>query len=158
MNQNLTTFTQNFIKNHYVGVLASSNENEPGCCAIWYSCLDNKLCFKSRTNSNHSKAFAKNPNACFVIYDHAASYPGDHKTGVQIKGVVRQVVEREEMISVLASYFKKFGEEVLRKNNLEELLAPDTTSTFYVFTPHSIKLVAKEFGVHMDEYEEFVLV
>lgn len=157
MNEKLLNFTRTFITDRHVGVLASSFENEPGCCAVWYSCLDNKLCFKSRTASDHSKAFAKNPNACFVIYDHAASYPNDHKTGVQIKGTVYQVTEKEEMISVLASYSQKFGEEVMRKNNLEELLAPDTVSTFYVFTPHSIKLVAKEFGVHMDEYEEFSL-
>jgi nitroimidazol reductase NimA-like FMN-containing flavoprotein (pyridoxamine 5'-phosphate oxidase superfamily) len=157
MNETFTTFTQDFIKNHYIGNLAYVTDNNPGVFTTWYSCLDNKLCFKSRTASDHSKAFAKNPNACFVIYDHAASYPDAHKTGVQIKGAVRQVVEREEMVSVLASYSQKFGEEVMRKNSLEELLAPDTTSTFYVFTPHSIKLVAKEFGIHMDEYEEFVL-
>lgn len=158
MNETLKTFTQNFIKNHYIGVLACHYEDEPRCCAVWYSCLDNKLCFKSRTTSEHSRAFTKNPNACFAIYDHAASYPDEHKTGVQIKGTVRQVVEREEMEQVLASYSNKFGEEVMKKNNLEELLAPDTTSTFYVFEIHSIKLVAKEFYVHMDEYEEFVLV
>lgn len=157
MDEKLLIFAREFIHNHYIGVLACVFEGSPSCGAVWYSCFDNKICFKSRTNSNHSRAFLENPRACFAIYDHNASYPDTHKTGVQIMGHVYQVTEQEEMLFVLDSYQKQFGEDIAKKNNLEELLDSQTASTFYVFVPEKIKLVAKELGVHMDKYEEFSL-
>ncbi len=86
--------------------------------------------WKSRTGSEHSRAFVQNSEAGLCIYDHGASYPDD-KTGVQVLGTVRQVTDRHEMQLVLDAFADRFGERVLQKNNLDELCAPDTQSTFY---------------------------
>jgi nitroimidazol reductase NimA-like FMN-containing flavoprotein (pyridoxamine 5'-phosphate oxidase superfamily) len=156
MTQDLLNFSQQFIKDRFMAVVACVSNGEPRSFTCWYCVSDGNLYWKSRTQSIHSKAFADNPNASLCIYDHAASYP-DNKTGVQVIGTVRQVKSKEEMQNVLESFASRFGEEVLKKNNIDELCAPETTSTFYAFTPQSLKLVSKDLGVHMEEYESFSL-
>jgi nitroimidazol reductase NimA-like FMN-containing flavoprotein (pyridoxamine 5'-phosphate oxidase superfamily) len=111
--------------------------------------------FKSRTASFHSNALRENPRACFAVYDHAAQYPDEHKTGVQIMGRVHQITDREEIEYALARYTEKFGDAVYRKSNLEELLSPDTQSTYYACVLESYKLVHTGEGIHMDEYENY---
>lgn len=156
MNQDLKTFSQQFIKDRFMAVVACVSHGEPRSFTCWYCVSEGNLYWKSRTGSIHSKAFGENPNASLCIYDHQASYP-DNKTGVQIIGTVQQVKDKEEMAKVLESFAPRFGEEVLKKNNIDELCAPDTTSTFYSFTPKSLKLVSKDLSVHMEEYEDFSL-
>jgi hypothetical protein len=59
------------------------------------------------------------------------------------------------MQNVVNEFAKRFGQKVLEKNKIEDLVAPDTKSTFYSFTPEKFKLVNKDFNVHMEAYEDF---
>lgn len=156
MNQDLQKFSQDFIKERYMAVIACVSEGKPRSFTCWYCVCNGALYWKSRTSSIHSRAFAENPEASLCVYDHNASYP-DNKTGVQITGTVRKVVEEEEMRKVLNTFADFFGEKVYQKNNIEELCAPNTQSTFYRFNPEQLKLVSKDLNVHMEEYESFSL-
>jgi hypothetical protein len=118
--------------------------------------VDGRLYWKSRTESEHSRAFSKNNIASICIYDHVAKYPDD-KTGVQMIGKVEQVKNEDEMKKVLETMTKIFGDEVIRKNKIADLIAENTKSTFYSFNPNGFKLVAKELDVHMEKYEEISL-
>ncbi len=72
-------------------------------------------------------------------------------------GTVRKVTDRDEMKAVLEVLAKSFGDEVLKKNDIDSLCDPDTQSTFYAFDPKQLKLVCESMGVHMHEYEDFKL-
>lgn len=152
----LYNFSQQFIKDRYMAVVACVSDGNPRTFTCWYCVSNGKLYWKSRTASIHSRAFANNQNASLCIYDHAATYPDD-KTGVQLIGTVEKVTDREEMKSIVDIFAKRFGEKVYQKNNLDDLCASDTSSTFYKFLPQQFKLVAKEFDVHMEEYADFNL-
>jgi nitroimidazol reductase NimA-like FMN-containing flavoprotein (pyridoxamine 5'-phosphate oxidase superfamily) len=154
--QELQNFTTEFINARFMAVVGSIFENEPRTFTCWYVVVDGRLYWKSRTESEHSRAFLKNNLASLCVYDHNVKYPDD-KTGVQIIGKVEQVKDRNEMEKILQKMAGVFGDEVLRKNNLDELCAPNTKSTFYSFTPNKFKLVAKELDVHMEKYEEISL-
>lgn len=156
MNKELLAFSQNFIKERYMAVVACVSEGKPRSFTCWYQAYNGSLYWKSRTGSIHSTAFEQNPDASLCIYDHDASYP-DNKTGVQVIGTVRKVTSREEMEKVVQVFANKFGEQVLQKNSVDVLCAEDTQSTFYCFTPQQIKLVSKAHSVHMEQYEDFIL-
>ncbi len=61
------------------------------------------------------------------------------------------------MKNIVQVFANKFGDKVLQKNNIDELCAEETQSTFYVFAPKQLKLVSKSLDVHMEEYEDFNL-
>ncbi len=156
MNKELLDFSRKFIRDRYMGAVACVSEGSPRIFTCWFCVANGNICWKSRTASTHSKAFAINPEASMSVYDHAAEYP-DNKTGVQIIGKVHKVTDEAEMKNIVDSLAARFGDRVYKKNNLAELCAPDTNSTFYAFKPELYKLVAKQFDVHMDEYGEFSL-
>lgn len=156
MDKELLIFTQNFIQERFMAVIACVSNGSPRSFTCWYQPYNGSLYWKSRTESIHSKAFRDNAEASVCIYDHGAQYPDD-KNGVQILGTVRKVTDRIEMELVLQALSKKFGDKVLDKNDLDELCDQNTKSTFYAFTPQKLKLVSKKLNVHMDEYEDFVL-
>lgn len=156
MKKELFDFSQKFITDRFMAVVACVSDGMPRSFTCWYGVVNGNLYWKSRTESIHSRAFAENPAASLCVYDHGAAYPDD-KTGIQLIGEVRKVTDRGEMEAVVKVFGDRFGEKVYAKNNIDELCDPNTTSTFYAFTPEKIKLVAKELGVHMEEYEEFSL-
>ncbi len=156
MTEALLTFSQQFITDRFMAVVACVSNGEPRTFTCWYCVSNGKLYWKSRTNSVHSTAFTVNPAASLCVYDHGAAYPDD-KTGVQVLGTVAQVTDRGEMQSVLDTFAGRFGEKVHMKNNIDELCSPETTSTFYSFTPKQLKLVSKDLGIHMEEYKNFIL-
>ena len=136
-----------------VGCIANG---KPHTFTCWYCVYDGNLYWKSRTESIHSQAFAKNADASLCIYDHAVSYP-DNKTGVQVTGTVYKVTDRGELQGVLDVLAVRFGKEVYQKNNIDELADQNTKSTFYAFKPSQLKLVAKHLGVHMEHFGDFNL-
>ncbi len=163
----LREFSKLFIKERFMAVVGSIFNGEPRTFTCWYVVVNGKMYWKSRVGSEHSRSFegkagmglrnidAPN-NASLCVYDHAAKYPDD-KTGVQIIGKVDRVFDKDEMGKVLEQMAKKFGEEVLKKNKIEDLLDVNTNSTFYSFTPNGFKLVSKDLNVHMEKHEEFKL-
>lgn len=155
MDTKLITFSQNFIKERFMAVVSCVSEGKPRSFTCWYVSFDGSLYWKSKTESTHSKAFAKNPEASVCIYDHGARYPDD-KEGVQILGTVRRVTDRAEMENIIRVSSEKFGSQVLEKNIIDDL-CNNTKSTFYAFTPREIKLVSKKLDIHMDKYEGFSL-
>lgn len=157
MNQEITSFCNDFIKNRFMAVGSCVSNNEPRSFTFWYKVLNGKIYWKSRTESIHSKAFQTNPIISLCIYDHNAAYPDD-KTGVQIIGTVTRIIDKEEMKQVVDSFAHQFGEKVYIKNNLDDLCNEHTQSTFYLCIPKKIKLVSKELGIHSEEYEEFSLL
>ena len=157
MNQDTTIFCRDFINNHFMAVGACVSNGEPRAFTFWYIVYNNKMYWKSRTNSIHCQAFLSQPVMSVCIYDHGATYPDD-KTGVQIVGTVAQVTDRDEMKNVVEQFANKFGEKVYQKNNIDELCDKNTSSTFYSFTPHQIKLVSKELDIHFEEYKDFTLL
>jgi nitroimidazol reductase NimA-like FMN-containing flavoprotein (pyridoxamine 5'-phosphate oxidase superfamily) len=152
--EELREFVHKFVQEKYMSVVSSVINGEPRSFTCWYVFCDGKLYWKSRVASEHSTAFALSPKASLCIYDHNAGYPDD-KVGVQVLGVVGKVTDSEEMQNVVNEFAKRFGQKVLEKNKIEDLVAPDTKSTFYSFTPEKFKLVNKDFNVHMEAYEDF---
>lgn len=135
-----------------MAVVGSVYNGEPRTFTCWYVYVDGKIYWKSRTQSEHSLAFSQEPKASLCIYDHNAQYP-DNKTGLQILGEVHKVIDRGEMQKVLEKMQESFGDEVINKNNIEDLLDSNTKSTFYKFTPKKFKLVCKDFDLYMEHYE-----
>jgi nitroimidazol reductase NimA-like FMN-containing flavoprotein (pyridoxamine 5'-phosphate oxidase superfamily) len=152
----LSEFSKEFIKQRFMAVVGSVFQGEPRTFTCWYMVVEGKIYWKSRTESEHSQAFAEKNQASLCVYDHEANYPDD-KTGVQVLGKVEKVIDRIEMEKIVEKMAEKFGEKVKKKNHINELCDPNTSSTFYSFTPTKWKLVSKSHGVHMENYLPFNL-
>jgi nitroimidazol reductase NimA-like FMN-containing flavoprotein (pyridoxamine 5'-phosphate oxidase superfamily) len=148
----IKSFSKDFLENRFMAVVGSVFEGESRTFICWYVYLNNNIYWKSRTSSEHSQAFAKNKECSLCVYDHQSQYP-DNKTGIQVLGEVEKVTDLQEMEILLKKMESQFGGKSVSKNKIEDLLDPNTSSTFYRFSPKKFKLVCKSFDLHMEHYD-----
>lgn len=142
-----------FLAQHHVASLTGSL---PEACVIFYIVMDGRLVFKSRTASNHSQAFANNAKAGLTVYYHQSEY--DAKYGVQLKGAVRRIVDIQEMRQATMLYDQRFAGAAAKLPSMEELVAPECSSTFYYFEPSAFKIIDESPAANrtMSEYADIL--
>ena len=96
-----------FIKNHHLLTLATTKDNTPYCCNVFYvyNEKNNSPIFSSETNTKHAIDFIENPNV-------AASITLETKDVEKIQGVqiLGKIVEPkgEEIDNATKQYLKEF--------------------------------------------------
>jgi uncharacterized protein len=96
-----------FIKNHHLLTLATSKDNIPYCCNVFYvyNAKNKSLIFSSETKTKHATDFIDNPNV-------AASIALETKDVEKIQGVqiLGKIVEPkgEEIDNATKQYLKEF--------------------------------------------------
>lgn len=75
MNAKHKKILQNIVKSNFIMTLGTNSNNKPHLCTVFYVTEDNKtLYFKSRTQSEHSQAFAKNQNVAVQVRHDLPKY------------------------------------------------------------------------------------
>jgi len=108
-------------------------------CTVFYVFDGQKpaLIFKSRTQSEHSVALAKHPNAAMAVYSHDSGY--ELKAGIQMRGNVSRVSNFEEMTRYVDQYSARLAGSREHFDTIPSLLADDTPATLYQFTIEQYK-------------------
>ena len=96
-----------FIQEHYLLTLATSNNNFPYCCNVYYvyDKRQNSLIFSSEKTTKHVQDFLKNDNVAGAI-SKETKLVKDIK-GVQILGVISELVG-SELFKAKKMYIKAF--------------------------------------------------
>ena len=96
-----------FIQEHYLLTLATSNNNSPYCCNVYYvyDKKQNTLIFSSEKTTKHVQDFLKNDNVAGAI-SKETKLVEDIK-GVQILGVISELVG-SELVNAKKMYIKAF--------------------------------------------------
>lgn len=143
----------NVIKSNFIMTLGTVSNNKPHLCTVFYVTDDNKtLYFKSRTQSEHSKAFANNPNAAGAIYVPNSTYAGI-KSGTQTQGKVERVTDVKEMTKAVKLYTKAFAGAEKKFETIPNLVSEFVKSTMYKYTILEAKVLDSSQKIHVNEYE-----
>ena len=96
-----------FIKNHYLLTLATSKDNIPYCCNMFYVYDEgnNHLIFSSDPATKHAQYFIENPNVAASIYLETRDVKKIQ--GVQLLGKIVEL-KGEEINSITKRYIKEF--------------------------------------------------
>jgi nitroimidazol reductase NimA-like FMN-containing flavoprotein (pyridoxamine 5'-phosphate oxidase superfamily) len=128
------------VKECSIATLASTGDDGPGACAIFYVWLDDsRFGFKSRRGSAHMGNLGSDERAAIMIYDHGSDYRS--KVGVQLKGRVREARDADEMEAIVDRYTAAFDGAGKKLGSPAELLEETTASTFFIFDASEFRLV-----------------
>jgi uncharacterized protein YhbP (UPF0306 family) len=96
-----------FIKNHHLLTLATSKENIPYCCNVFYvyNEKNNSLIFSSEIKTKHAIDFIDNPNVAASIALETKDV--EKIQGVQLLGKITEPKE-EEINNATKRYLKEF--------------------------------------------------
>ena len=96
-----------FIKNHHLLTLATSKENIPYCCNVFYvyNEKNNSLIFSSETKTKHAIDFIDNPNVAASISLETKDI--EKIQGVQLLGRITEP-KGEEIDNATKLYLKEF--------------------------------------------------
>ncbi len=123
-----------------IGALASHGDGEVSVCNVFLVWLPGgRFGFKSRRQSAHMQNLARDASAALAIYDTRSTY--ESKRGVQLKGEVRPPGDVDEMHEVVSAYAARFPGSEKKLGSNEELLRPETPSTFFIFDVKTYRLV-----------------
>jgi uncharacterized protein YhbP (UPF0306 family) len=129
-----------FVLNRDTAVLATTSQSgEPFAAPIHYV-LDaacEAFIYKSRATSHHVQHLATSSSAAIAIYDHASTF--DVKSGIQIRGTVRQVTDEGEMAMLIDLYCDRFPQARAKFDPIEVLVQPGAPSTLFKLVPVSYK-------------------
>ena len=96
-----------FIKNHYLLTLATSKDNTPYCCNIFYVYdeKNNSLIFSSDIKTKHATDFIENPHVAASIALETKDV--DKIQGVQLLGEI-EILKGEDLKVASKQYLKEF--------------------------------------------------
>jgi len=106
-----------FIKHHHLLTLASSKDNLPYCCNVFYVYDEKKNCliFSSDTKTKHAQDFKANPNVAGSIALETKEI--SKIQGVQLLGKIKEL-KAEELANANKHYLKAFPYARLMKLQL----------------------------------------
>ena len=131
----------NFVSQLSVGALASVGaDGSPQVATIFFTLgPDGSLVFKSRRASDHMKSLPDGEPAAISAYTHTSTYID--KSGIQLKGVIREIVSVDEMKAAIERYSEAFAGAREKFLSPEEHIQADCSSTLFKFVPTSYKLL-----------------
>src|SRR4051812_2823427 len=88
-NDNRSLELSTFMQTQDIGCLSTTDGRDSFVAIVFYVVEDDRLYFKSRTGSNHSKHLQSHSSASFGVYEKNSSY--DAKYGAQLLGNVSRV-------------------------------------------------------------------
>jgi uncharacterized protein YhbP (UPF0306 family) len=96
-----------FIKNHHLLTLATSKDNTPYCCNVFYvyNEKNNSLIFSSDIKTKHATDFIENPEVAGTIALETKDV--EKIQGVQLLGRITEP-KREEIDNATKQYLKEF--------------------------------------------------
>ena len=97
-----------FITEHHLLTLATSNNNIPYCCNVFYVFNEetNSLIFATDTKTNHAQHFIENPKVAGSIALETLDI--EKIQGVQLLGTIKEL-KREELINAKNQYLEVFA-------------------------------------------------
>ena len=106
-----------FIKHHHLLTLASSKDNLPYCCNVFYVYDEKKNCliFSSDTKTKHAQDFIANPNVAGTIALETKEI--SKIQGVQLLGAIQEL-KGEDLKIAKKQYLKVFPYARLMKPQL----------------------------------------
>ena len=106
-----------FINGHHLLTLATSNNNTPYCCNVFflYDVANNQLIFSSDTKTKHAQDFIANPNVAGTIALETKEV--DKIQGVQLLGAIQEL-KGEKLKIAKEQYLKAFPHARLMKPHL----------------------------------------
>jgi len=97
-----------FINEHHLLTLATSKNNTPYCCSVFYvyDVVSNQLIFSSDTKTKHAQDFIANPNVAGTIALETKEV--SKIQGVQLLGTIQEL-KGEELKIANKQYLKAFS-------------------------------------------------
>ena len=144
-----------FILSNCVAVIGVPHEEwNTHLAPVYYATENGKdLYMKFHVGSGHGTQIRKDCKVALAIYDHMSTY--SEKYGVQLQGICRQVVEREEMLQAIEIFSNKFQGARERFASIDELLDPNVKSTLFHFRPTFGKMLTpKGYSQSYQSFEE----
>lgn len=105
MNTTTNVLALEYIKNHNVLCLATSQNNQSWVAPVFYALHDGAFVFLSAPHTRHCQAIKSNPAVAASIQEDYRHW--EDIKGVQLEGVVR-AVDGEEKAELIRSYAHKF--------------------------------------------------
>lgn len=131
------------VRDGTIAALATSDSGGPMVCAVFYVVdSSGQLGFKSRRSAQHIAAVQEDPRAAIAVYDYRSNY--SEKWGVQLRGMVREIVATATMSEIVDLYGKRFAGSAGKLPSIQELVLPETASTFFLFEAESFRLIAED--------------
>ena len=106
-----------FINEHHLLTLATSKENIPYCCNVFYvyNAVNNQLIFSTDTKTKHAQDFTLNPNVAGSIALETKEVTNIQ--GVQLLGAIQELKE-ENLKVAQKQYLQAFPYARLMETNL----------------------------------------
>lgn len=154
MSEETNEIVKDVLKSNFIMTLGSIVDGKPHLCTAFYVTSDyRQLYFKSRTSSDHSKAFAKNNQGALSVYYPKSNY-ANRKAGIQARGKVERVKSIAEMTKAVAMYIKAFAGSDKKFEAIPDLVSNSVKSTMYKFTIEEVKVLDSKKGIHDIEYSK----
>ena len=142
------------VESNFVMTLGTVVDKKPHLCTAFYVTQNNRvLYFKSRTASEHSRAFAKDNSASVSIYDPNSNY-SERKAGIQTRGEIERVKDVSEMAKVVSLYAKSFKGAKKKFEAIPKLVSEFVKSTMYKYTIEEVKVMDSAKNVHDEVYKK----
>lgn len=140
------------LDSNFIMTLGTIVDKRPHLVTVFYVTSNHKvLYFKSRTESEHSLAFAKNPQAAASVYLPGSNYT-QRKAGIQTRGKVERVRDIQEMAKAVALYAKAFKGSKKKFEALPDLVSEFVKSTMYKYTLEEVKVMDSAKEMHEEKY------
>ncbi len=120
-----------FIKEHHVLTLATTQNDMPSTCSLFYTFIEDEACFifASSNDTEHITNILQNPDVSANI--HVETKEIEHIKGIQIKGMVEKPHSRGEHLYLKEyPYAADIDDKELWKLKITELKYTDNNMGF----------------------------
>lgn len=95
-----------YLQKHNTMILASSVDNIPWSCAIFYASDDFSLYFLSSTSTRHAQNIARNKRVSATVTEDYKDWT--KIKGIQFEGVAKLLTEDEDKMKAIKIYLSKY--------------------------------------------------
>ncbi len=120
-----------FIKEHHVMSMATTQDDMPSVCSLFYTFIEDEACFifASSNDTEHMQNILQNPDVAAAI--HVETKRIEHIKGIQIKGMIEKPHSRGEHLYYKAyPYAAEVDDKELWKLKITELKYTDNNLGF----------------------------
>lgn len=132
-----------FLNSHGVMTLATSEDNQPWVCTVYYGMDDNmNFYIVTHPDTKHGQHFEKNKKVAFNVFHSHQKY-ADLKQGVQGMGEIEEVKDIIHITQALMLWHKLNSQSEI-KITPQEILEKVNGSKVYKITPNYFKYFNEE--------------
>ena len=128
----LRKLIENYLKEAKMLQVATAKGNQPWACTVYFA-FDEELniYWISKPTRRHSKELRNNAKvAGVIVLPHT---PGDDVRGIQLKGVAKELTDKDEATSGMKYYAERFG---MKQDRVKAILNGDDGHACYKITPN----------------------